>query len=84
MRIVNIQEAKAHLSLLIAQVEAGEEIVIALNGEPVAQLVRCKPNVKRQPDILTDRVVIPDSFFDPLPEDELSSWEDARHDSHFQ
>jgi prevent-host-death family protein len=37
--IVNIHEAKTHLSRLIERVEAGQEIVIARAGRPVARLV---------------------------------------------
>ena len=33
--IVNIHEAKTHLSRLIEQFEQGEEIVVARNGKPV-------------------------------------------------
>jgi len=36
---VNIHEAKTHFSKLVERVEAGEEIVIARNGKPVAKLV---------------------------------------------
>jgi prevent-host-death family protein len=39
MRRVAIAEAKAHLSALVGRVEAGEEIVIARRGKPVARLV---------------------------------------------
>lgn len=73
--VVNVHEAKTHLSRLLAQVEAGEDVVIARRGEPVARLVACKPAGKRQPDVLKGRIVIPDSFFDPLPEEELAAWE---------
>jgi prevent-host-death family protein len=37
--IVNIHDAKTHLSRLVARVEAGEEIVLARGGRPVARLV---------------------------------------------
>lgn len=37
--IVNIHEAKTHLSRLIERVESGEEVVIARAGRPVARLV---------------------------------------------
>ena len=43
MTTVNVREAKTNLSKLLAQVEAGEEVVIARNGKPVARLVKCKP-----------------------------------------
>jgi prevent-host-death family protein len=36
---INIHEAKTHLSRLVARVEAGEEIVLARGGRPVARLV---------------------------------------------
>ena len=36
---MNIYDAKTNLSRLIERVESGEEIVIARNGRPVAQLV---------------------------------------------
>ena len=35
---INIGEAKAHLSHLIAQAEAGEDVIIARNGVPVARI----------------------------------------------
>ena len=53
----------------------GEEVVIARNGEPVARLVSCKRQGKRQFGILKGRIVVDDCFFDPLPEAELSAWE---------
>ena len=36
---VNVHDAKTHLSRLLARVEAGEEIVIARAGRPIARLV---------------------------------------------
>jgi prevent-host-death family protein len=75
MTVVNVHQAKTQLSRLLAQVEAGEDVVIARRGEPVARLVGCKPVAKRQPDVLKGRVVVPDSFFDPLPDEELAAWE---------
>jgi prevent-host-death family protein len=47
MKIVNIHEAKTHLSSLLTQAEQGEDIVIARNGAPVARLVRVQPPAKR-------------------------------------
>jgi len=40
MGSVNIHEAKTHMSRLIAEVEAGGEVIIARAGKPVAKLVR--------------------------------------------
>ena len=76
MFVVNVHQAKTQLSRLLARVEAGEEVVIARRGEPVARLVACKPRSKRQPDVLKGKVVIPESFFEPLPEAELRAWEE--------
>ncbi|MCZ0944046.1 MAG: type II toxin-antitoxin system prevent-host-death family antitoxin [Gammaproteobacteria bacterium] len=78
MFIVNVHQAKTQLSRLLACVEAGEEIVIARRGEPVVRLVSCKVRGKRQPDALKGKLIVPDSFFDQLPEEELSAWE-SRH-----
>ena len=75
MIVVSITEAKTHLSRLLAQVEAGEEVVIARNGKPVAQLVRCKPKGERKPGSMAGLISIDDSFFEPLPEEELAAWE---------
>ncbi len=75
MPVVNVHHAKTQLSRLLVQVEAGEEVVIARRGEPVARLVRCKPRGKRQFGAMKGKLVIDDSFFDPLPEEELRAWE---------
>ncbi len=75
MPIVNVHDAKTHLSRLLAQVEAGEEVIIARRGRPVVRLVPYKAQGKRQPDVLKGRIEVPDSFFDPLPERELKAWE---------
>ena len=75
MTTVNVHEAKTNLSRLLVQVEAGEEVVIARNGKPVARLVKCKPTGKPQFGSWKGRISTPDSFFDPLPEEELKLWE---------
>ena len=75
MVTVNVHEAKTHLSRLLTDVEEGEEVVIARNGKPVARLVAVNQRGKRQPDVLKGKITIPDSFFDPLPEEELRLWE---------
>ncbi len=76
MSVVNVHEAKTQLSRLLARAEAGEEIVIARNGDPVARLVPCEncPGV-RQFGAKKGLIVVDDSFFDLLPEDELAAWE---------
>ncbi len=70
MTIVNIYEAKTHLSRLLARVEAGEEIIIARNGRPIARLM---PESRRG-DCRTwgldeGTLDVPDDIDAPLPED---------------
>ena len=77
MVTVNVHEAKTHLSRLLAQVEAGEEVVIARNGAPVARLVALERRKGRQFGSMKGSSRIDDSFFDPLPEEELAAWEGA-------
>jgi prevent-host-death family protein len=48
MRQVNVHEAKTELSRLLEQVEAGERVVIARAGEPVAVLVPYRAAVRRR------------------------------------
>jgi len=72
---VNIHEAKTHLSRLVEQVEAGEEVVIARAGRPVARLVglhvRIRPRVPGQWRGLVH--LAPD--FDAPDDDVLASFE---------
>ncbi len=75
MVTVNVHEAKTHLSRLLKQVEAGEEVIIARNGKPVARLAPLKKRGKRQFGSMKGLIKIDDSFFDPLPEEELAMWE---------
>ncbi|WP_419915460.1 type II toxin-antitoxin system Phd/YefM family antitoxin [Candidatus Poriferisodalis sp.] len=72
--MVNVHEAKTHLSKLLSRVEAGEEIVIARAGKPCARLVPLKPRKRRTPGRLRG-ITVPPEFFDPLPDDELALWE---------
>ena len=74
MTTVNVHEAKSQLSRLLAQVEAGEEVIIARNGKPVAQLVACKPKGRPQFGAMKGLISIDERFFEPLPEEELELW----------
>jgi antitoxin (DNA-binding transcriptional repressor) of toxin-antitoxin stability system len=73
---VTVHAAKTHLSRPIEQVLRGEEVVIARGDKPVVRLVPVDaPKPCRVPGTLKGRLEVPDSFFDPLPEDELKLWE---------
>jgi prevent-host-death family protein len=71
----NVLEAKTHLSRLIEHVEAGEEVVIARAGRPVARLVPYRTRTSpRMPGIWRGRVVLtPD--FDAPDQDLIESFE---------
>lgn len=71
--MVNVQEAKTHLSQILARVEAGEDIVLARGGKPVARLVPVQGSPPRDVGFVAGHVT--DAFFDALPEDELVRWE---------
>jgi len=68
--IVNIHEAKTHLSRLIERVRRGERITIAKAGLPVARLLPIEPEhpPRRAPGMDKGKVVIHADFDDPLPE----------------
>lgn len=69
MTIVNIHEAKTHLSKLLKRVMNGEEIIIARAGKPIAVLSGIqKPAADRVPGRDAGLVVIKENFDDPLPE----------------
>ena len=75
MPVVTVHQARNRLSRLLAQVEAGEEVIIARRGEPVARLVPFNPPGQRKFGAMRDRIVVDESFHEPLPEDELNVWE---------
>ena len=70
---VNIHEAKTHLSRLLARASAGEEIIIAKAGKPMATLVPVLQGQERTPGIAKESVT--KAFFEEMPENELDAWE---------
>ena len=74
-----MHQAKTQLSKLIAAAVAGEEVVIARGSEPLVRLTPVKPAArKRQFGAYKAELTIPDSFFEPLSEEELALWEDGK------
>jgi prevent-host-death family protein len=65
---VNVHEAKTQLSRLLARVEAGEEVVIARAGTPIARLVPAQHGKKRVLGRLAGEFTVPDDFDAELPE----------------
>jgi len=69
---VNIHDAKTRLSQLVERVEAGEEIVIARAGRPVARLAPLRSRkARRKLGLLDGCFRIPDDFNAPLPDEVL-------------
>jgi prevent-host-death family protein len=72
--VINIHNAKTNLSKLLERVRKGEEIILAKAGKPCAKLVPIDDAQVRRPGQLRGWR-LPDSFFDPLPGEELDAWE---------
>jgi prevent-host-death family protein len=67
--VVNIHEAKTHLSRLLEAVERGEEVVIARAGHPIATLCAYVPPRRKllPPGSMKGKDwVIPDDFDEPI------------------
>jgi prevent-host-death family protein len=82
MRTVNVYEAKTQLSKLLAEVEAGEEVIVARNGVPIARITAIQPRRKRQAgDWRTypgwENFVYDPSIFAPMTDEQLKEegWE---------
>ncbi len=71
--LINVHEAKTHLSRILDRVHRGEEIVLAKAGRPYVKLVPVRSIKKRRPGLLRGKVT--SAFFAPLPEPELAAWE---------
>jgi prevent-host-death family protein len=66
MKMVNVHRAKTELSRLLEAVEAGEQVVIARAGVPVARLVPV-PADERMPGRLAGVLKLREDFEEPLP-----------------
>ena len=78
MRVVNVHQAKTHLSRLIDEAHAGETIVLAKAGKPWARLMPLEaPPPQRLPGRLRRLGPLsqPDALLEPIEPDELAAWE---------
>ena len=78
MGAINIHDAKTHFSRLVDRAAAGEEIIIAKAGKPVARLVPLAPAEKpkkRVLGLLAGQITLSDDFDAPLPDDLLDMFE---------
>jgi prevent-host-death family protein len=72
---VGVHEAKTHLSRLLEEVAAGQEVVITRRGEAIATLVPVSTPARRRLGIDRGRFLVPDDFDAPLPDEVLAAFE---------
>jgi len=70
MNKINMAEARANLSRYLARVEAGETITLCRRNVPIAEIrpIHAAP-VEQRPIGIDRGMTVPDSFFEPLPEE---------------
>jgi prevent-host-death family protein len=78
VKIVNVAEAKAHLSELVERAAQGEEIIVARAGKPRAKLVPLGDTNRRLrvPGKRIGKYRVSKHFDAPLPDDVLDSFEE--------
>jgi prevent-host-death family protein len=76
MTTLNLYEAKTQLSKLVDRAAAGEEIVIAKAGKPMARLVPLEPRRPHKSGFLKGQIWIADDF-DETPEEIIRDFEDS-------
>lgn len=77
MKVINVHEAKAHLSEYLAAVEAGETLIIARRNRPVAELrpiAAQRPKPRRPIGLAKGMGHVGPEFFEPMSEEELADW----------
>ncbi len=78
--MVNVHQAKTHLSRLIDDAHAGETILLAKAGKPWARLMPLEPPPpQRIPGRLRSQGPLshPDVLLEPMAGDELAGWEES-------
>lgn len=71
--VVNVQQAKTHLSELLARAEQGDDITIARAGVPIVRLVLVSGRPRRTFGIM--QFEVPDDFDRSMNDEELRDWE---------
>ncbi|MCG8462435.1 MAG: hypothetical protein MI919_39630 [Holophagales bacterium] len=74
---LDIHEAKTHLSRYLAQLQEGERILICKRNVPIAEIRPIpRPREGYRPfGILKGEMSVPETFFDPLPDELLDAFE---------
>ena len=76
--IINLAEAKAHLSQIIERVYHGEKITIAKNNLPLVDLITHQKPVKRQLGIAKGQIHYDDDLFKSTTDDEQDAFYDSQ------
>ena len=72
---VNIAEAKARLSTYLDSVEQGQTVVLCRRNVPIAEIRALpKPPAEKRPVGIDRGMRVPDSFFEPLPDEILRAF----------
>jgi len=76
MKQVNMHDAKTNLSRYVADLKPGETLLLCNRNEPVAEIRPVSAKKKAKPRIgwAKGEFTVPDSFFEPLPEDILRAF----------
>jgi prevent-host-death family protein len=75
-KIINIDEAKTHLSRIVDEVAAGSEVILAMAGKPMARLIPITPAPRpKKLGILKGKIKVPDDFNAPLDEQTIADFE---------
>ena len=82
MKQVNLYEAKTHLSSLVEEAAAGEEVIIAKNGKPCARIVALAPEpsetpLRRRFGFWAKYDYHPPDVFPETTAEEIALWEDG-------
>lgn len=76
--MINIAEAKTHLSQIIERVQHGEKITIAKNNLPLVDLIPHQQPVKRQLGIAKGRIRYSEDIFEVTSPDEVDTFYESK------
>ena len=77
MKKLNIHEAKTHLSRILAKLRPGEKVLICRRNNPIAEIraLPSSPRKRRPFGLDSGKLKVPPSFFEPLPEEIIESFD---------
>ena len=74
-QIINIHEAKTHLSKIVDEVAAGAEVIIAKSGKPMARLSPIAAPRSKKLGLLKGKIKVPDDFNESLDDEVIAEFE---------